>query len=567
VFGRATSPRWSGLGLPGPRAAFLAVLAFVVLGASALHTERIGVFVDDAIYLASGIELGHGRGYRVSFLPGSPLAGKYPPLYPVVLGVASWVVPDLPAGLVYYKALTLLLALPGIVLLVVWLRRLPATMGEGAAPWLVLIGTATCAELAAFSAEVMSEAPFFSLVMAALVAVQAVERSGTGASVHRSRWQRHAYAWALVFAVLATYTRSLGALLLLVLLVNGLGWRGIRRASVDGIAVLAALAPWWWWSHVHVPRHEPAVAVLGYLTSYGYHLQALREYFGSLSGDPLDYVSLSLRATIRGIGAVVLPWPNRAGADDVLGPVHASAWGVCVLVAVGLFTWLRRGSVAAQFLFVYLVSVTVWPWLNKVRFFVVVVPLLLLCVAEGVRRLLARVPRAQLPACLGLTLLVVVSNVIDHAGHAFLMGSASDLIAGASRPPASAATERAFAWLRRSTPRDAVLLTGLGGPLFAFHTGRSVLPYEAALDTPGRGLSRILHPDLALPHSRSLSDLVADAHDLIGSRPLYQVRLCRQACEAPSAGATWDVVFEESASSGGAIAIRRFSIGSSPSRD
>ncbi|MDD9947348.1 MAG: hypothetical protein OXU20_40290 [Myxococcales bacterium] len=523
-------------------------VGFLALGAASIHAERVGVFVDDAIYLTSGIELAHGGGYRVPFLPGDPLAGKYPPLYPALLGVASWVLPPLPQSLLYYKLWTLLMAVPGLVFTVRWL----ALEGpEGDRRWtpFVVGGTAFNAGLLSICGEAMSEALFFSLLMATLWRMRSAEYLGP------SREGRVAFMGALGCAVLLTHTRSLGALALPVVLLRGPRLLGMRRTLAAGAASLVTLLPWWWWSRLHVPQHEPMAEALPYLTGYGYHTDAVLEYFRSSTSSLSHYASACMRATVKGLGTTVLPWPNRYTVEVLRAPIGPSAVVATGLVLVGLAVRLKQRRAAAELLLIYLVVASAWPWFNKTRFFVAVLPLILWCMLGALQLVSAKRDSASRLLVAGLFGLMLVSNGTDYLTQGFMQGSTAEAIAGPDPDGHGSAITRACKWIQDNTPSNAILVADFTGPLLAIHCHRDALPYRMALTSPGEHLASLLEARPA--GTAPLESVLARARPVLANRPLYHVWLCEHACDVPTLARSWEAVFRDRSLPDAAIAIRR----------
>ena len=87
-------------------------VALVCVGALALATGiavvdalPVGVVADDSFYVILARAIAAGEGYRYLNVPGHPAATHFPPGYPALLALLSFVVPAFPASVVAFKAL------------------------------------------------------------------------------------------------------------------------------------------------------------------------------------------------------------------------------------------------------------------------------------------------------------------------------------------------------------------------------------------------------------------------------------------------------------------------------
>lgn len=508
-------------------AGLLSALAFVGLGALAINGRLIGVFNDDAIYLSSGLSLIQDGAYRIGFLPGSPLAGKYPPLFPLLLGLFGWVSPA-SAGLFGFKALSLALAAPGFVALAGLLAR--PSLGLSRAQQLsVLALSGLSASFIATAIEVMSEGLFFSLSMAALWVATPDDGPDTSAPMLTRAPRRLGMAFGL--ALLACYARGVGVALCAALAIGMLVTPPLRRKApwfVLGVGV--GLVPLSYWSRVYVPAHEPMTELLPYLLSYDYHSAGLSAYLSSPEGDALSYGLAALRTTVKGLSAALLPCPTDPAAADPWAPIPPQALGLTALVLLGAVAELRRARLCAVYALLYAGLVCLWPWFNKARFFVVIVPLLWLLCLRGVETLCGRFARLRRGLLVTGALLAGLSQLTHYGGQVFLGGNLADAIAQEGDPTVDDALERSLRWVTEHTSPDSVLVINMSGPLYAFRTGRQVLPYRMALVSAAEHLAANLAGRTPDPPPAALSTWLARARPWLGRRPLVHVRLCPGPC-------------------------------------
>ena len=79
------------------------------LGAGLLVPGVVGLFHDDAIYVATAKGIVERGRYLMPFLPGEVPHCKYPPLFPLLLAGVWYVFPDFPENVLYFEILSLLL--------------------------------------------------------------------------------------------------------------------------------------------------------------------------------------------------------------------------------------------------------------------------------------------------------------------------------------------------------------------------------------------------------------------------------------------------------------------------
>lgn len=547
-------------------------LGFVLLGGLAINGQLLGVFVDDAIYLDSGRHLWRTGEYRIPFLPGAPLAGKYPPLFPIVLGGLSHLVPPPPEGLWHIKFISLLLWLPGFVCLGGLLSEELGAAHRGRYPLLVL--SALSGSMLSIAVEVMSEGLFFSLCLATLLCLARARRStSTDAGIGRLQWA------AMALAVCAWHTRGVGLCLCAAVAIE-LGRSRPLRGLIALAAMWAVRLPFTLWRDGNL-ADEPLMAAVPYLLSYDYHLDGLIGFLGD-GGDPAAYLGTSVRAAVLGLGGALVPAPLHPSLVDAVGAapgavppwVHAGAWAVAVVVVLGAVPALRGRRTYAWFAVFYAVVVSLWPWFNKVRFFAALLPLWLLFGLEGLSVLGAGLSRIQTateralrpslpslserPPLLALVVCVVLlASQVAYYAHLFGASDLSTAIAGHPTAGRTDTVERASAWLRVHTRPSAVLVSSVAGPLFAMHSGRQVLPYLMGLFSGAEHIAMAVSPgDLAGP-SIDLAQFLDRARPALAGRELWHVALCQAGCPAETLAGRVPAVFSDGVDGGPAIVISR----------
>lgn len=388
------------------------VLAAVLVAASLLvaHVATPGAHPggDNAGYVALADALAEGDGYVERWEPGAPNHTKYPPVFAgllamlVMLGAERWVELKIvaAAGAVVAAAATWL-----------WARkRIPEGLAAA-----VAIATALSYTLLYHSRYILSDAPFLAFVMLALWLLQPPrDEAGSGGSSldHGPRYLPWPiFGAALLFTVLAWFTRSAGLPLVLAVFAVLLTERAWRRAIAGGVVVAIPAA--WWFLRSGSEQGE-----------YGSEFLLVNPYDPALGR--IDAGGMLARIGANAEGYLTQHIPAAIGGPGAAAWVGLLALVITLLAVVG---WARaawpRGDVrpgaAEFFLPLYLGIVLVWPevWSGD-RFALPVVPLLIVYAIEAIRwgaRSLGEVRGAQAafvgPALLLAGLLAAGAPVVN----------------------------------------------------------------------------------------------------------------------------------------------------------
>lgn len=430
-------------------------VGLVVVGAVALAAGLavvddypVGVVHDDAMYVILARSLASGQGYRFLNLPGAPAATHFPPGYPALLALVSWLAPAFPASVVAFKALNALFLAAAAVLASRFARR--RAVGDG---WALALGavTAVSIPLLVLGSMVLSEPLFLALLLALLPSLESVVDS------HVSL-KRLALSGAAIAA--CTLVRSHGiALVLAMMIALGLSRRW-RDAAVVGGAAVASLLPWQVWSAMHAGRLP--TPLLGNYDSYvAWWVRGFRVAGPGMIPDTL---AKTVPETL-GMLAVLFS-PLRSGVAHV-----ATLVALAGLAAVGAWSLRRRMPVTLLFLAVYLAIVLVWPF-NPSRFVWGIWPLLLLVVMAGGHAAATGAPGLSAPVRVAL----LVSLGWATAGYGAYerrgaRGSWWSSIARANTGRIAPAVQ----WAREHTASGDVLAAEDEGAIYLY-AGRTVVP-------------------------------------------------------------------------------------------
>ncbi len=222
--------------------AFIAVLGLIAKPVwEGRHQWLFGEGYDDGIYVATAKSLALGEGYRQAGVPWSPIATKYPPLYPLYLSLAWRLEPHFPQTLERAAILQDALLPVYLAVLLIVLRQLRLSWRR---TFFVAAMTFVSITFVFLTIRLFSELLFGCFLLAAIGAIEAaVEKD--------SRW------WATfggLLAGLAYLTRN-AALPLLLAVPIFLFFR--KRSRFTGYFLALALpmaAGWHVWGLVHADR-------------------------------------------------------------------------------------------------------------------------------------------------------------------------------------------------------------------------------------------------------------------------------------------------------------------------
>jgi hypothetical protein len=421
-------------------AALLTALACMYgIGVSA---PGVGFSHDDGIYLVTAKALATGQGYRIISLPDRLAQTKYPPLFPALLAVVWKIYPEFPANVPVLKLVPLL---AGVIWL--WLAY-KLLVGEGMSKpgalgaitltagtgWVFFLGTT-----------LFSDTLFAALSTGALLMLRRIERRGASALYV-------AMTGAAIGLTLLTRTSGLALLAAGVLMLAHKG--RLRHAILLGVVAAALYAPWIWWTSVHP---GPGQRMYAYYTAENYRAWNIVFGFG-----PSEKLSVA--------------WGNLihlAGSPLTLLEAPYGLW-VCLLVPAGIgmgYGLIRalaggRSMTIPVFLICYFGLLVLWAWPPE-RFVATVFPLVLFLfwvAGENIRgtawlRWSVRVAALVAIAYLGEARYGVCRQVISNGAYTNYNWTALGAMT---------------AWIQRSTPADAVLVSGLD-PSIYLCTGRKAL--------------------------------------------------------------------------------------------
>jgi hypothetical protein len=400
-------------------AAYFGLLA-VVYG-FALFVPAVGLYHDDAVYLVTAKSIAAGHGYMIESLPHPIPQTKYPPLFPAVLALFTFV-----SQKAWWLKLCPLAGAAGWLLLT---HKLLRKMGASPNDAILLVGlTAASPAVVYLSTSLMSETLFALLVTAALLMLLEERVFLAG-----------------LFAGLATVTRTAGAPLIAACILTLVFRRRFRGALVFSAVAMAIVAPWFGWSFAH-----------GSADAY---------YGGG------NYVTSNIITGLRASEKLAVLARNfilllAAPFSLLTGITHLfSVVGTLVTVIVCLVA--RRQTVPDLFLALYCLMLLCWTWPPE-RFVAPMFPLILWIVWRAFRRFPVREAVVAVAVIMALLPLWTDGKRLPIAredGYFPASGQASDNWYE---------MRKLFAFIASGVPPDAVLLANLD-PLVFLNTGRKAV--------------------------------------------------------------------------------------------
>ncbi len=415
---------------------------------------QLGSLADDAIYWISAQALAKGSGYRILSLPQQPWQTKYPPLYPAYLAPAWKWNPRFPENL----PLAVLLAWlwTPLFLALSWLTLLRLSGSRAAALALTAL-LAVNPHVLYFGASLHTEMPYACLLLASLLLLERAGEQSAG------RWPAPAAGLLAGGAFLVrTHGVAVWASGVLGLLLR----RRARRAAAFGLAMLPAVAGWFWWAGAHkYAGRDPALV---YHTDYiRFYLETVRPadlpvlVWGNLGG-----------ALIRG-GKLIVPTPGESAPERIFSIV------VCVLALAGAWRLARRTGWTQYHLYAvgHLLLLAPWHFNANARLLFPLAPVLYAGLFEECRHIGRMAPAARrsgLPAerTAGVVWLAVLAvlALIGAWRWARPLGEHYPQL-GPDYQARRAGVEQAYRWIAEHTPAGATFVAWQDGLLY-LKTGR-----------------------------------------------------------------------------------------------
>ena len=437
---RATA--WWPLALAGVGAIALAA------GLAIVDALPVGVVADDSFYVILARALASGEGYRYLNVPGHPPGTHFPPGYPALLALLSYVVPAFPASVVAFKAANAVFLAAASVCVALLLRS-RAGVGAG---WSIGVGamTAVSVPLLILGNLVLSELCFLALALALLLALERLVDEPASAG----------RVLALGVAIGACALVRTHGIVLVPAAVIALGARRRwRDAALLTAAAVITLLPWQLW----VARHGGTLPspLLGMYDSYAsWWVRGARTL--GVSMIPAT-VAKTTAETSTMLAVLFSPLRGAAARAVTLVALGVLAAAACAAV------W-RRMPVTLLFLAGYLAIVLVWPF-QTARFVWTAWPLVLALVAIGGWAALGRPAwRTPVRVALAVSFGWVAVGYLAYEVRG-IRGQWWSSIPRANTPRIATAVR----WIAANTAPDELVASDYEGAVYLY-TGRQALP-------------------------------------------------------------------------------------------
>ncbi len=470
---QSISVRTKGLAAPLSRGACIArsvilpsawpLVVLLVLALSYLAflsaPNMIGLFHDDGIYAVVAKALSEGNGYRIISLPGDPYQTKYPFLYSYLLSWAWSVNPHIS------EVITLLhftnAFFYGVSLLLAYVVYVQNSDGGKSDALLYLFLVGANASVFSMTSYALSDIPFMAACLCCL-----------GLANLENRFLTRTKTIVLLSASVgvASMLRQAGAALILAGLIHFL-LSGKRKEFYLFVAIVGCLiVPWLLWQALHASG-----AVENPLFAYyqSYESPAL---FLAVSdpGAASQIIWDNLRYLVYSIDSMIFRLHIIPGLRFVIYPLML--WGLLSMV-------LRQTIFFNGFLLFYGGLILSWPF-HPARYFLPLVPILLLALFHGVQALSAILELRTKTLWSGMIVPVVVR--IPIAIVALLMiGWLWGFVhidrnqylvqwGGFRTSYGWNGFSETFSWVKKNTRKDDVLAAAYD-PMYYLYTGRKAV--------------------------------------------------------------------------------------------
>jgi hypothetical protein len=348
--------------LPTPLILLIIISAALCLYLYAAHFRATGLFHDDGIYLVNAKSLDEGTGYRTSSLPESPPQTKYPPVFSLILSFLWRINPSFPDNIHLMRLFSALCAVS--VLFLAWSYLQLKSSHKTLLLFLLLSALAFNPYFALLAGQVMSEMPFTFFSLASIVLFLHYERHGGKTSLLSS----------FLLAVIAFYTRTIGAALFFSFVLWFFYQRRFKAAFLLSGITLAAVLPWFYWVSINTPAADSLVSTF-YSSYSSWFLLANQPISYDISFFVKQFASMALRIPMLLCPSCGVNLPSLI--FDIF------FW---FFLLVGILNQFRRSpSVDTFYLIITAAIVAVWsPGLDTTRFWVPLLPIFLFCLMDGI---------------------------------------------------------------------------------------------------------------------------------------------------------------------------------------
>jgi hypothetical protein len=439
-------------GRPVPRFTWVALLALLIAVAAlgGINRDIIGLFHDDAIYIAVAKSLSEGEGYRIASLPSSPAQTKYPFLYSYLLSWIWQLNPTFPDNILLLKTLNVIL----LVAIFIFSYLFYCRNTENADSKALLYALLVCTNRTVFSLTDLTLSDLLFMLLS-LLALWLCHGAGPGSKL--------GIAALSSIIGLAFLTKTAAAPLALAGAVFLASKRRYLDMSLYGVLLLVFSMPWLLW--VAQEASPQSNALFSYYLSHDFRL--------SDPGQIAELVTANLVYLYGSLDLLFLT--SKIPGLDIL---------ICLVAALGLCDSLRRhNSFFWVFVGSYFALVLVWPF-HPWRYTLPLIPVVMLFLFRGIDRLRKLVRQifheagsVQMDRVLAkaFLLLLLVLNLAWLSNYLILNDEHHTRgFFGWRFPYRWSGFLETFDWVRRNTDKGDILATGYD-PMYYHYTGRKAV--------------------------------------------------------------------------------------------
>lgn len=375
----------------------LILVGFLILYGLLIRPHIAGFLYDDGAYLLAAKGLATGLGYVQMAEPGNPAMVKYPPLFSLLLAGVWRMTPNFPQNLIWLKVIPVMFSLGFLGLWAVYCRKFLHIGGGLTAGLLLLVGLDPSMVLASVS--LLSEPLYMLLSLWLIVFLKHQEQKN--AILERPR----DWALLLILSAMAFYARTVGATLILAVVLWLWGRKRPKAALGYGALMLLICLPWLLWTASHPGSHftSGTFEVLSYNQTYGtewaWTLRGLGGLWPMLKVGFVAFAQAFSRQFLEGLDAGTAPgW----------------GWsGLILLVAFGggLVRNIRTRSLSLEGIYVALYLALIATWSAHDQFLRLLLPVLPWLWLWGLRSLMTVSLSWRIGLVAGVVVLALLADV------------------------------------------------------------------------------------------------------------------------------------------------------------
>lgn len=410
-----------------------------------------GFLYDDGMYLMAGKALVSGQGYHLTGIEAAPFFYKYPPFYPLLLGIFWKINPQFPKDIPWLKSLNIVLSIATLGLLAYYYRRIQKFPLWLCAGLIAIIGTNW--RLIEVTIEMMSEPLFMALATLSIILAHCFSQKNTPLKTSQ-------LLILMGLSVTAFYTRTMGLTLIAALSLWFwlLGWR--KQSVFYSMGCFGALLPWFIWS---ASRKDTTYAVGDFL------VRTFQEtYFQSFKMD-LRYEYTLPEMVINGIRALLgnlsvqffpllerffLYKPTVLSESVILG----LSFGLALLLGGYAYRQLRQRhfTVEGLFVLIYLLILPFWSFYKAYpRFWVPLLPFAWAFLMQASQAALSTNQRRKI--AVGLLMALALSTNLIQLLPYLAKNSPNPLTISSTQVDLWQSYKEVFKYIQSETPADALI--------------------------------------------------------------------------------------------------------------